>query len=278
MRRRASRIVGNALLASGCLFPILSCGSCAIAVVDDPRPGLRVTESPWGIAGIAMAALALPAGIAGSALDDASTNKPSLQRPTRSTEEPAAIEASRRRARAKRSRMVEKLVAQRNEEGLRAVEAEERSAAAAVEQTRRDLLAERQANRPQPRTLVTPLDAELAARDWLRWMGFNDAEVRPVGPDGGIDVESRRMVAQVKARVDRSTRPHIQQLVGAGRALNKSEVFFSMGGFTREAEGFGELNDVALFTFDVAGRPGPVNAAARRLMGDEHFLACQGPI
>src|SRR4051812_20453907 len=51
---------------------------------------------------------------------------------------------------------------------------------------------------PECRLITCPRDAEESACRWLRWMGFADAEVTAAGSDGGVDIRSSKVVAQVK--------------------------------------------------------------------------------
>ena len=69
--------------------------------------------------------------------------------------------------------------------------------------------ARRLAARPPPRLVRSPQDAEDAAADWMRYLGFPDACRTPDGADGGIDVTSSRGVAQVKLEGKPTGRPSI---------------------------------------------------------------------
>lgn len=86
-----------------------------------------------------------------------------------------------------------------------------------------------------PRLIRNFRDAECAARDWLRCAGHPNAELTPDGADGGYDVFSDAVVAQVKAEMVPTGRPVIQQIAGIAAVEGKSAMCFSLAGFTREA-------------------------------------------
>ena len=75
--------------------------------------------------------------------------------------------------------------------------------------------------------ITTWKDAEAAACAWLHNMGFRDAKVTPSGPDVGIDVTARKIVAQVKWEAAPVGRPKLQQLHGAASQARKKGAFFS---------------------------------------------------
>jgi hypothetical protein len=105
----------------------------------------------------------------------------------------------------------------------------------------------------------------VAATEWLRFWGFSDARTCGPGADGGVDVESAEIVAQVKARVSTAGRPELQQLFGVAASRGKRAVFFSIGGYTTQAIGWANEVGIALFGFDLQGEPAPLNAIASEL-------------
>jgi len=121
-------------------------------------------------------------------------------------------------------------------------------------------------HRPTERLIRDARDAELAAVDWMRYLGFTDAAATPVGADGGIDVLAERAVAQVKKEGSRTTRPTVQQLHGVAIAKQRAALFFSMAGYTPPAIAWATQQDVALFQYDLQGTPQPVNPPALRLL------------
>jgi hypothetical protein len=97
-------------------------------------------------------------------------------------------------------------------------------------------------------------------------MGFIDATSTPVGPDGGLDVISTEAVAQVKMEGVPTSRPILQALHGVAQAEDKRGLFFSLNGYTKEAQVWGDSVGMPLFQFDLQGEPRPVNQFARRLL------------
>jgi hypothetical protein len=120
--------------------------------------------------------------------------------------------------------------------------------------------------KPEARLIRTPRDAELAAEAWMRYLGFSDALITPVGADEGIDVNSTKAVAQVKAYMVPVGRPDVQNLAGVAAAEKKIGVFFALSGYTPQAIAWAGKADIALFSFDLQGEPEAVNATARKLV------------
>ena len=130
--------------------------------------------------------------------------------------------------------------------------------------------------RPEPRLLRTPRDAETAARDWMIAWDHFDACLTREGADAGIDVDSSDAVAQVKAQTQPTGRPDVQRLSGVASVEGKAGYFFSIAGFTDEAQEWAERANIALFSFDLTGEPTPVNQVAEdalsRRVPDERAL------
>lgn len=134
---------------------------------------------------------------------------------------------------------------------------------------------------PRPRARITPPTPDTGAvmRDvvdhWeaaerlaaaaMRAWGYTDAAVTTRGADGGIDVRSRRAVAQVKFVTAKTGRPDIQKLVGASRP-DLQRFFFSRSGYSKTAVTFAVSAGVALFTYDRLGRVYPANAHASTVL------------
>jgi hypothetical protein len=121
---------------------------------------------------------------------------------------------------------------------------------------------------PAARLIRTFRDAELAARDFLRWLSYTDAQVTSEGADGGIDVVSAQIVAQVKAETVRTGRPAVQALFGAACGIGKHACFFSLAGYSGEAVAWANQARVQmpLFRFDLQGRPEPANRVAQEML------------
>ncbi|MGW0885867.1 restriction endonuclease [Streptomyces sp. NPDC002671] len=114
------------------------------------------------------------------------------------------------------------------------------------------------------RTIRTWQDAELAAVDHMRSLGFTDARETGAGADGGVDVIARDAIAQVK---------YYSQPIGVGpvrelRGVADSHhhlLFYASGGYTTSARQFADEKKVALFSIQELGHITPLNAAAARL-------------
>lgn len=115
---------------------------------------------------------------------------------------------------------------------------------------------------PRGRLIRLPGDAEIAARDWLRYWGYSEAQAVGGVGDGGVDVESSQYVVQVKASVARVGRPLVQQVLGVAAHHEKIPLFFALGGYTREALEWAEESGVGLFAFNLQGAPEPLNRTA----------------
>lgn len=123
------------------------------------------------------------------------------------------------------------------------------------------------AHRPARRLLRSSADAELAARDHLRWLGFTDAELTRDGKDADIDVAGANLAAQVKLEGRASTRVQLQLLTGAAAVQACCQTaFFSLSGYTPDARSWAHQAAMALFTFDLHGHPIPANARAQDLV------------
>ncbi|MGP9729065.1 restriction endonuclease [Glutamicibacter sp. AOP3-A1-12] len=96
----------------------------------------------------------------------------------------------------------------------------------------------------------TPIQAEFWARDWLRFLGAEDAQVTQATQDGGIDVTSKLYVAQVKHYVNPVGPAPVREISGVAGALLKQPIFFARSGYTRTAKDFGRSADVILFSYD----------------------------
>lgn len=128
------------------------------------------------------------------------------------------------------------------------------------------------AQAPAPRLIRTPADAEQAAAAYMRWLGHGDAHVTPAGADGGLDVVSAQAVAQVKMEGVRTSRPTVQALYGVAQAEGKRGLFFSLGGYTREAVDWANQPQVRLplWQFDLQGTPRAMNPPAMELVAKAH--------
>jgi hypothetical protein len=102
------------------------------------------------------------------------------------------------------------------------------------------------------REINTWEDAEKLAEDYMRALGFTDARRTGSGSDGGVDVESRRAVAQVKDQSSGVGRGVLQQLFGVAQAEGKIPYFFARHYSTQAVE-WGLKNRVKMYQFDLRG-------------------------
>ncbi len=104
-------------------------------------------------------------------------------------------------------------------------------------------------------------DAEELARDYLRWLGYSGVRCTGESADGGVDVEGKDIVAQVKMHNRPTGRPEIQRLFGIAAAQRKKAVFFAMA-YSVEAKAWADKAPVALYQFRRDGSVLPVSSAA----------------
>ena len=120
--------------------------------------------------------------------------------------------------------------------------------------------------RPKPMPVSDWREAEAVACAWMREFGFRDARLTAGGADEGVDVLSKKAVAQVKWKLSAAIgRPDVQRLFGAAQSAKSKPVFFSGSGYTAAARTWAEANGVAAFTLTAHGEIVPITSAARRM-------------
>lgn len=132
---------------------------------------------------------------------------------------------------------------------------------------------------PPTRYIADANDAEHAAADFMRWLGFLDAQATAVGPDGGVDVWSSDAIGQVKDYGKPIGRPEVQQHLGVAIGEgNKLPIFFARSGYTPQALQWADERNMPLYEFDLAGSWQVSNLAAQRLWmsGAQIFLETHG--
>lgn len=92
-------------------------------------------------------------------------------------------------------------------------------------------------------------EAEQAACSWMRSHGYRDAKLTGPGADGGVDVISRKAVAQVKFQAKRVGLSEVQRLFGICRSQDKAGLFFSSAGYSPKALEFARAHDIQTFVF-----------------------------
>lgn len=95
--------------------------------------------------------------------------------------------------------------------------------------------------------------AELHVAAWARAQGWPDVQVAGAGADGGVDVESRNAVVQVKMQSARVGRPVVQKIYGIGASRGKQPVVVSGSGFTSTAIEWASEHGVILYELDRHG-------------------------
>ena len=122
--------------------------------------------------------------------------------------------------------------------------------------------------RPTQSPIHSWQEAERLAQRWMFYFGFHDAKVTAAGTDGGIDVNSARAIAQVKYEKSTTGRPELQKLAGVAHDEDKSALFFSLSGYTKNALAWAEQSRIglALFKYDYSGNVIGVNQAAKRML------------
>lgn len=83
--------------------------------------------------------------------------------------------------------------------------------------------------------LMTWQEAEINCLDWMKRNGFRDAKLTRRGADGGLDIVSKKAVAQVKHHQKPVSISDIQRHYGIAQSAGKQALFFSTGGYTRAA-------------------------------------------
>ncbi|WP_368679961.1 restriction endonuclease (plasmid) [Rhodococcus opacus] len=112
--------------------------------------------------------------------------------------------------------------------------------------------------------ITTAHQAELNASKVTRTWGYIDAVATTGGSDGGIEVSSRRALAQVKWRGGVAGRPDFQRLYGAqGAETAKALLLFVASGYSKQAVDYANQVGIGLFTYDPTGAVTALNAAAR---------------
>lgn len=94
---------------------------------------------------------------------------------------------------------------------------------------------------PKPKAdlkVMSPQEAEEFCSAWLRSLGFLDAQVTRFSRDGGIDVESQYLCAQVKHQVAPVGVKAVRELFGVAVHEKKIPVFFALSDYTLEAKTF----------------------------------------
>lgn len=96
---------------------------------------------------------------------------------------------------------------------------------------------------------MTWQEAELLAFDWMRRNGHRDAALTKSGADGGIDITSRKAIAQVKHHQKPTGLGEMQRMSGIAASTGRKALFFSSAGYTPKAKEWARQHDIALYQF-----------------------------
>lgn len=133
-----------------------------------------------------------------------------------------------------------------------------------------DLSLEHTENSFEGRILTGWNSVEELAAEHLRFIGVHDARQTQSGADGGLDVASPRVAAQVKQIAKPVGRPMLQGLIGAADH-GQYTVFYTTSGYTDEAIDYAHDRDIALYEISGLGAVTPVNDWT------QHFERTVGP-
>jgi hypothetical protein len=125
-----------------------------------------------------------------------------------------------------------------------------RKSADRAAQKLRDAVRNRPAPMPGPLPYgVSHRGAELIVAEWMRFLGVLDAEATRFSADGGIDVTSETVVAQVKNYTGTVPVEDVRAMFGVAVALKLTPWFFTSGYFTTEAIKFAERVEMPCFHY-----------------------------
>ena len=164
-------------------------------------------------------------------------------------------------AREQESRRVAVLLRQQQDEATREQIAE------AIRQARLNAPAEMP---PPLRYGVSDQGAELLALDWVRHLGYRDAELTRATKDGGVDIVTATTCVQVKNYTSRRVSVlEVRELHGVAVSKRKAGWVFTSSGFTAEAIRFANSVGMALFRYDAgAGMLYSLNPVSISMLGE----------
>lgn len=116
---------------------------------------------------------------------------------------------------------------------------------------------------------LTPEQAEEFSAAWLRSLGFRDATVTRFSRDGGVDVSSQVLVAQVKHQLSPVGVKAIRELFGVASHEKKIPVFFALSGYTSDAIAFASNAGMPLVQYS--------NTALLPINNQAELLISKGP-
>jgi hypothetical protein len=108
-------------------------------------------------------------------------------------------------------------------------------------------------------------DAERFAAEITRQLGLSAART-PKGADGGLDLIGPAVVGEVKHHIKPVSVEALRRLMGAAIGRPGDRLFFSLNGFTRAAEAYGEEHAMALFSYKSTGQVTACSSRAAQLL------------
>lgn len=113
---------------------------------------------------------------------------------------------------------------------------------------------------------LSPGEAEEYVTQLMKYFGLPGVQKTRQSRDGGIDVESELLVAQVKHQVAPVGVKVVRELYGVASHRGKSAAVFTKTGFTREAVEF--ANETGVFLFTYIPELGGATELTRRILRD----------
>ncbi len=99
---------------------------------------------------------------------------------------------------------------------------------------------------------------------WMQWLGWNDASVMPIGPDGGVDVTAKGVKGQAKYWDHPVGIEEVQRHNGVCEGIPKhGRVFLAKNGYTKQALQWAETHDLPLFEMKVGSKDAEVVASTK---------------
>ncbi len=93
-------------------------------------------------------------------------------------------------------------------------------------------------------------DFEFYCAAWLRTLGATNVEVTEASKDGGVDIVSDQVLAQVKMHSKPVGVKPLREIIGATVGLQADTALFSASGFTRDAIDFAIKHGILLYWVD----------------------------
>lgn len=103
---------------------------------------------------------------------------------------------------------------------------------------------------------MTWQEAEVVCCEWMKGNGYRDARLTGTGADGGVDITSRKAIAQVKHHATAVGLAEIQRLYGIATASGKKALFFSCSGYTKAAIAWARTHGVECFRYPPVAQVG----------------------